>query len=81
MQKKFKVQTPLTPNFITVGTEKLPIADFNESELRQIGTEWTKALIKSAREKRKLRNSDLTKTVLPSKSEDKEILHGSPNGC
>lgn len=55
MQKKFTVQIPQIPNFITVGEQKLSIADFSEGELRAIGREWTAELIKAGKKKRATR--------------------------
>lgn len=55
---KTEIQTPTTPNFIQVRIGKdqsttVPISDFSEEELREIGKKWTEDLVASAR-KRKL---------------------------
>ena len=53
LTKTFHITVPSVPNFITVGPEKMSIAEFSEEELKAIGAEWTTALIKAARSKRK----------------------------
>ncbi len=61
MKKHVEVQieTPMIPNFLrnTVkGREKailVPIADFSEAELREIGAKFTEALVKLAAKRRK----------------------------
>jgi hypothetical protein len=50
--KAKQVQIPLTPNFIRVGGEMLPISEFTADELDAIGREWTKKLIQRARDKK-----------------------------
>lgn len=47
------IEIPMTPNFIRYGERKnLPIADFTEKELREIGKQWTENLVKAAKKKR-----------------------------
>jgi len=49
-----QIEIPLTPNFIRYDQRKIiPIWQFTEEELREIGKEWTEALVKSAAKKRK----------------------------
>ena len=60
MQKVFKVTVPMRPNFITVGVEKVSIADFKDAELKEIGAEWTRELLKDARMKRKAKRTEAT---------------------
>lgn len=55
-----EIQTPTTPNFIKVrlGSKEevtLPISDFTDEELGQIGDRWTKDLIASAQRNRRNR--------------------------
>jgi hypothetical protein len=50
MKKKLttlvEVKTPMTPNFIaTENGDHIPVTDFSEPELREIGKAWTEALI------------------------------------
>lgn len=51
MEKKIivTIRIPLTPNFIEAGDKMLPVADFTEEELRQIGQEWIEQLVKKAK--------------------------------
>jgi len=51
---KTEIQTPTTPNFIQVRigrqeSNTVPISDFSEEELREIGKKWTEDLVASAR--------------------------------
>lgn len=64
MEIKVKVQTPSTPNFITVGKETISIKNFTEEQLREIGAEWVEALVTKAEQ---LRNGP---EVLNSKTDD-----------
>lgn len=50
MEKSFKVAIPTVPNFLKVNTNTLSIAEFTEKELREIGKEWTEALVTRANE-------------------------------
>lgn len=54
---KKKINIPLTPNFIKVGNDTendmLPIADFTDRELAEIGRRWTNELIEKANKRRK----------------------------
>ena len=53
MEKKIKIELPLLPNFLRpAGTDKaMAISEFTEAELREIGAEWTEALVKHAQKK------------------------------
>lgn len=45
-----EIEIPVTPNFIRYGQRKnLPIHEFTEEELREIGAQWTENLVKAAR--------------------------------
>jgi hypothetical protein len=62
MEKKVKIEIPSLPNFIRTkafdqGTDRasIPIEDFTPDELRDLGKEWTEALIKHSEERRKLK--------------------------
>ena len=46
------VKVPRVPNFLILEDEsqKLPVSAFDEDALRQLGAEWTEALVKRARE-------------------------------
>lgn len=44
------IDIPMVPNFITVRGVKLPVSDFEEETLREVGKEWTENLIKRAKE-------------------------------
>jgi hypothetical protein len=45
MEKSLTVTVPQTPNFIKVGTVMLPLTDFSDTELQQIGKMWTEEVI------------------------------------
>lgn len=49
LTKNVVVSVPMTPNFISVNGVMLPISDFTEKELREIGLVWTEELIKKAK--------------------------------
>lgn len=46
------VELPSLPNFVKVGGNSIDIADVSEETLRQIGAEWTEALVANARLRR-----------------------------
>ena len=53
IQRFLEVQIPLTPNFITIGEKEcVPIGQFSEQELREIGELWIEELIKKAKKKK-----------------------------
>lgn len=52
IEKKMSVVVPMVPNFIKVGNDMISVARFTESELREIGQEWTEKLIKHAQRRR-----------------------------
>lgn len=52
MKKELDVELPMGVNFIKVGGEFVPVEDFTEIELRQIGHEWTENLIENAKRRR-----------------------------
>lgn len=48
------IEIPETPNFIRYGDRKtLPVSDFTEKELREIGRQWTGGLVKKSKIKAK----------------------------
>ena len=51
MKKEFNIEIPKTPNFIKVEGLKdlIPIEDFTEQDLKYIGEEWTKELIRRSK--------------------------------
>lgn len=49
MKIQVEVNIPTTPNYIRVGGKLKPITDFTDSELREIGKEWTQALVEKSR--------------------------------
>lgn len=49
MKIEQEVEIPMTPNFIKVGDTHKPITDFTDDQLREIGKEWTEALVKKSR--------------------------------
>jgi hypothetical protein len=51
--KTIEIKIPSIPNFIRVGknNEVYPIKDFTETELREIGEEWTRQLIEKGKSK------------------------------
>lgn len=57
-QVEIEIEVPAIPNFVrnlVKGRDKailVPISDFTEEELRQIGKEWTEKLVKQAKKKR-----------------------------
>lgn len=52
MKKAIQVTIPMTPNYIAVGNEQVPIQEFSETELKEIGQEWTILLIEKSKRKR-----------------------------
>ncbi len=57
MEAKLKVKLPSLPNFITVDssfTNKaiIDVADLSDTDLKELGKEWTIALIKHAKDRR-----------------------------
>lgn len=47
------VDVPETPNFLRTDTGTLPIEAITEAGLREIGKQWTDALVRKARDRRK----------------------------
>ncbi len=55
VEVKYKVQVPMTPNFLKLENgSSVPIGTLTEKGLREIGHEWTDALVKKAKEKKGL---------------------------
>lgn len=54
MEIKVEVKIPSVPNFFRIGDglESIPVQDFTDDQLRQIGAEWTEKLIEAAHNKR-----------------------------
>lgn len=59
MKKEIEMELPPLPNFIkskevsgAKGKAVIDIKEFNEEELRKMGSEWTEALIKHAEKRR-----------------------------
>jgi hypothetical protein len=59
MEAKIKLELPTLPNYLRTASIKLPtekgavdVSELTEAELRQLGAEWTEALIKHADERR-----------------------------
>ena len=57
MKKKIEVdvEIPMTPNFIQVAKnpyQVVPVQDFTDEELQEIGEEWTRKLIEKANTRR-----------------------------
>lgn len=53
INKKIEIEVPSVPNFI-LGKEKgqkWSISEFSETDLREIGAEWTEKLIREAKKK------------------------------
>ena len=51
MKLNIGVEIPLRPNFIKTSVGSLPITDFSEKELKNIGKDWTKLLIEKRLER------------------------------
>lgn len=52
-QIQITIEVPDTPNFLRYGDRKvLPISDFTEAELREIGKQWTESLVKKAKKRK-----------------------------
>lgn len=50
MEKRFKIKIPALPNFLlTERDEPIPVADFTEEELREVGGEWVEKLVKKSK--------------------------------
>lgn len=57
MEKKIKFKLPMLPNFVMAegnSQYSTDIKDFTDEELKQIGKEWTEALLAHAQKRRKL---------------------------
>lgn len=55
MKKKIEIQIPTTPNFIALKSHTvIPVSEFSDEELKEVGKEWIKELIKKAQKNRKL---------------------------
>lgn len=53
IKREQKICLPSLPNFIRDETEKaISIADFTEEQLREIGKQWTEALVRKAKTKK-----------------------------
>lgn len=53
MQKSIQIEIPRPPNFIRTDYKTIPIENFTDEELRDIGKEWTDNLIKNAHQRKK----------------------------
>lgn len=49
-----EVELPSLPNFLKINGNTTSIANIDDANLRAIGKEWTRLLLESAAEKRKL---------------------------
>lgn len=47
--KEAEVRIPLVPNFIFVGEDNVPIKEFTEEQLRELGQEWVEELVKRSK--------------------------------
>lgn len=55
-QIQVTVEVPDTPNYLRYGDRKvLPISDFTEAELREIGKQWTENLVKKAKKRTQIK--------------------------
>lgn len=52
MQKSIQINIPKPPNFISTDYKTIPIENFTDDELRDIGKEWTENLVKNAQDRR-----------------------------
>lgn len=53
MKKLVEVRLPKLPNNISVGGIFIPIEQFTDDELEEVGNEWRNALVALGKEKRK----------------------------
>lgn len=54
MKKEIKIKIPSVPNFLLLDigyATSIPISDFTEEQLREVGKEWTNELIIKSRRK------------------------------
>lgn len=49
---KYRISVPLVPNFISCNGHALPITDFDESAIREIGARMTENMVKKALKRR-----------------------------
>ena len=60
LKREIEIEIPRTPNFIMAGgttdqerdRKKIPIHELTETDLREIGRQWTEALVEEAGKKR-----------------------------
>jgi len=55
VKTQMEIVLPMRPNFIRTPHKdvSVPVADLTDDQLREIGKEWTEALIQKARQRRK----------------------------
>lgn len=52
IQIKIECEVPLVPNFLKTPNGQVPIHAVTEEALRELGKQWTEALVMKARQKR-----------------------------
>lgn len=52
IQIKIECEVPLVPNFLKTPNGQVPIHAVTEEVLRELGKQWTEALVMKARQKR-----------------------------
>ena len=58
MEAKLKIKLPSLPNYLSIESSytnnaNIDVKDLSDDDLKNLGKEWTEALLKHARERRK----------------------------
>lgn len=57
MEKKIKLKLPMLPNFLfDENKNQYKVSELSDGEIRELGKEWTEALLKRNRERNKKNN-------------------------
>lgn len=67
MQKSIEIKTPRVPNFILTDYKPIPIENFTEEELREIGKDWTEELVRHAKHRKEHPEPVVKKSKLEAK--------------
>ena len=52
LTKKIEMKVPNTPNFIQVGENWIPVQNFTDKELKEIGRQWLINLLNKANKRK-----------------------------
>jgi len=65
VKTELEVLLPTLPNFVRTANKNavMPLQDLTEQQIREIGSEWTAALIRKAADKRKKNIKEMNKRL------------------